>query len=24
MNALTPIIDNFTIPRKFGEVKRSA
>ncbi|HOL16720.1 MAG TPA: RnfABCDGE type electron transport complex subunit D [Bacillota bacterium] len=24
MNALTPIIDNFTIPRKFGEVKKSA
>lgn len=24
MNALTPMIDNFTIPRKFGEVKRSA
>lgn len=24
MNALTPIIDNFTIPRKFGEVKGSA
>ena len=24
MNAVTPIIDNFTIPRKFGEVKRSA
>ncbi len=24
MNALTPIIDNLTIPRKFGEVKKSA
>ncbi len=24
MNAVTPIIDNFTLPKKFGEVKRSA
>ncbi|HHX87806.1 MAG TPA: RnfABCDGE type electron transport complex subunit D, partial [Firmicutes bacterium] len=24
MNALTPVIDNFTIPRAFGEVKRGA
>jgi len=24
MNALTPVIDNFTLPKKFGEVKRSA
>jgi electron transport complex protein RnfD len=24
MNALTPLIDKFTIPRKFGEVKRFA
>lgn len=24
MNALTPIIDNLTVPRKFGEVKTSA
>ncbi|MEW5783890.1 MAG: RnfABCDGE type electron transport complex subunit D [Bacillota bacterium] len=24
MNAVTPIIDNFTLPKKFGEVKKSA
>jgi Na+-translocating ferredoxin:NAD+ oxidoreductase subunit D len=24
MNAVTPIIDNFTLPKKFGEVRRSA
>jgi len=24
MNALTPIIDNYTLPKKFGEVKRNA
>jgi Na+-translocating ferredoxin:NAD+ oxidoreductase subunit D len=24
MNAVTPIIDNFTVPQKFGGVKKSA
>jgi Na+-translocating ferredoxin:NAD+ oxidoreductase RnfD subunit len=24
MNALTPLLDKFTIPRKFGEVKQVA